>query len=528
MTSALVAAPVDVTSPYAGLLVIESGADLKEAIESGDWVAGTLAGVSLAFDTLSTVIDPLGTAIAMGVGWVLDHIEPLKSWFNDLTGDAGEVAGFAQTWSNVSQYLKSVADGLREQLEQVSDLSGETMRAFRNFHLDTAKHVELTADWANAMSIGLQIASGIVQFVHGLVRDAISTIIGSLSSATILSVCTLGAGVPLAVSQVASKASALATRISRSIDDLITSITNLSRHLRALRELIERVNQVFSRALRNTPTRVPASGKPRSSDAGAPRIPDGTSVSKNAPEAPRYDPDAPVRKTESARNAPRRYTAEDVQRTLDEAPRNAQGQPVDHRNGRPLQETNAAGNRGWHMKYDPESGRFVAENPGNAEPSVLPETGEPNSYGYDADGNRLPYANHRPGYADGQTRTVWETAREQQLDDIRNGRIDLEEPKEDGLWIEPHPTKNREGKDIVRTADGREWYQVHWDKYDPEAPRDWHMAHNTGQEYAPMHDRYLNHEMTPEEFLEWFQKSSNYQPSDPIRNMSHIDEQKPR
>ena len=51
MTSALVAAPVDVTSPYAGLLVIESGADLKEAIESGDWVAGTLAGVSLAFDS---------------------------------------------------------------------------------------------------------------------------------------------------------------------------------------------------------------------------------------------------------------------------------------------------------------------------------------------------------------------------------------------------------------------------------------------------------------------------------------------
>ena len=57
-------------------------------------------------DAVATAIDPLGTLIAWGVGWVLDHIDPLKSWLNDLTGDAGRVIGFAQTWANAAGALQ--------------------------------------------------------------------------------------------------------------------------------------------------------------------------------------------------------------------------------------------------------------------------------------------------------------------------------------------------------------------------------------------------------------------------------------
>lgn len=79
---------------------------LSTAIREGNWVDAALPGVATLMDGIATAIDPLGSLIAWGIGWVLDHINPLKSWLNDLTGNAGAIIGFAQTWSNVATRLQ--------------------------------------------------------------------------------------------------------------------------------------------------------------------------------------------------------------------------------------------------------------------------------------------------------------------------------------------------------------------------------------------------------------------------------------
>ena len=98
MSVFLVSGPAEMSTPFTGLGLIEDGESLAQAIKSGDWVAGGLAAFSTIADGIAAVIDPLGQLIAMGMGWLMEHIEPLKGWLNDLTGDAGEVAGFAATW----------------------------------------------------------------------------------------------------------------------------------------------------------------------------------------------------------------------------------------------------------------------------------------------------------------------------------------------------------------------------------------------------------------------------------------------
>src|SRR5690606_38215162 len=85
----------------------------------------------------------------------------------------------------------------------------------------------------------------------------------------------------------------------------------------------------------------------------------------------------------------------------------APGEPADLRTGAPLLVENAAGNRGWEMRWDPEGQQWVAQNRGNGLDAVgLPVHGEPSSFGYDANGHRLPYANHRPEYALDQVHEV--------------------------------------------------------------------------------------------------------------------------
>ena len=81
-TNPLVAERKDTTTPLAGTFLLEDGEALVQAINDKDWVAGGLAVVGGAFDAAAAASDPIGTLIAMGLGWVLDHVQPFNTWLN--------------------------------------------------------------------------------------------------------------------------------------------------------------------------------------------------------------------------------------------------------------------------------------------------------------------------------------------------------------------------------------------------------------------------------------------------------------
>ena len=108
MTNPLVAAPQDSTKAYSGVSLLESAADLKSAIESGDWASVAMGAVGTALDALSMAMDPFGAILAAGVGWLMEHVGPLKEALNGLTGNADEIAAQAETWKNVATELGSI------------------------------------------------------------------------------------------------------------------------------------------------------------------------------------------------------------------------------------------------------------------------------------------------------------------------------------------------------------------------------------------------------------------------------------
>lgn len=228
-----------------------------------------------------------------------------------------------------------------------------------------------------------------------------------------------------------------------------------------------------------------------------------------------YEP-GPVRDTVPARDAPARYSVQDVQRTLDNAPQNEFGQPVDHRNGRPLLLENSAGDRGWIMRWDPEAEAWIAENRGLNEYG-MPLRGEPGSYGYDKNGNLLPYANHRPAYADGQVEEVWTASRDAQIKDINSGDLPLPVPPDNKMWVQVRDIA--EGPGIVDTLEGK-WRLIEWE---PGQPRNrlWDMGHIETAPYVELRDRYLSHRISQKVFLSQYHAVQNYRVEDWLRNRSH-------
>ncbi|MBN73830.1 MAG: hypothetical protein CME32_31625 [Gimesia sp.] len=101
---------------------------------------------------------------------------------------------------------------------------------------------------------------------------------------------------------------------------------------------------------------------------------------------------------------------------------------------------------------------------------------------------KKPYSNpkNRPKYGDGQVEEVWKNAK-----------------GSDGKVIDP------DTKEII------EW--------EPGLPRDgvWDMSHLPGHEFRKLHKRYMDGDITKEQFLEEYRNPARYRPETPTTNRSH-------
>ena len=234
-----VVAPVDTATPLSGTLLLEDGDQLASALASGDWVAGGMAAFSTVMDSLAMASDPLGQLFAMGFGWLLEHVQPLKGWLNQLTGDAGQVGAFAQSWSFIQQYLAELADELPQMASRdLAGMAGDWLIAYEAYIADLAALTQAAGRWSQAMSVALQIASTLVQMVHDIVRDAIAQVAGAICSYAAELALTVGLATPLVIEQAATKTAEITSRICGRVHGLVDSGEQLAKHSDELAELM--------------------------------------------------------------------------------------------------------------------------------------------------------------------------------------------------------------------------------------------------------------------------------------------------
>lgn len=193
-------------------------------------------------DTAAAIMDPIGTLVANGLRWLLDHIEPLKGWLDDLAGNAGEMQAFAATWSNVAGRMNELGVTAENRLADLDGLSGETVDADTAHVRGLSQQLSASRQWVDAVSTGLSMASSIVQLTHDLVRDAISQIVGMTVSSVSTTVITAGAGALAVAAQVSTRVSALLPRISKTIMTVVNALGKL-------RGLIDKLSALAGEAL---------------------------------------------------------------------------------------------------------------------------------------------------------------------------------------------------------------------------------------------------------------------------------------
>jgi hypothetical protein len=229
----LVVAPVDSTSLLAGAGPLEDLEGLWTSVANCDPLGMALGAVGTGLSVASAIIDPLGTALAAGVGWVIDHLDPLKDWLQKLTGDADAVAAFGGTWTNIAGRLDSCVGRLEASKGALAGMAGAFATNY-GIHLDSlTSSMRTQASMAAAIGGGMQFAAGFVAFVYGFVRDLIAAIIGKAIAWVAETVLSLGLGLPVVITQVATTVADYAGRAATKINGLIDGMEGMRDLMRA-------------------------------------------------------------------------------------------------------------------------------------------------------------------------------------------------------------------------------------------------------------------------------------------------------
>ncbi|MEU8213748.1 WXG100 family type VII secretion target [Micromonospora sp. NPDC049044] len=249
----LVAARHDSTHWYTGFGLAEDVADAVSGIESGSWIDSTIGGVATSMDALATVLDPLGSLVSWGVGWLLEHVKPLSDALDWLAGDPDQIAAYASTWRNVAKQSTDALSDLHAGVSaQLAEWDGASARAYQASMAGQIRAMEGIARAASGVASLVEGAGLLVAFVRELVRDLIADFVSVLAVRLPLWLAeagaTLGIATPLVISQVSSLVAKWAARIGKLISALITSLRRLIPLLRRLDDLIDELNGLLRRS----------------------------------------------------------------------------------------------------------------------------------------------------------------------------------------------------------------------------------------------------------------------------------------
>jgi len=225
--SSLVATTTTTRTAWTGSSLADGFQGLHQSVQGGSWVDGMLAGGSLVADAAATVIDPFSALLANGLGWAMEHFEPLREMLDRLTGIPDKVVAHAQTWNNMAGALATMAEDLQSDLaKDLPDWGGAAADSYQSMMANNVDGLGGLSVLAATMSSATQAAGNLVQFTRDIVRDLICDLVARVIvwAAEALAIVTI----PIVTAQIISAVAKWCGRIFGYTGALISSLENLT------------------------------------------------------------------------------------------------------------------------------------------------------------------------------------------------------------------------------------------------------------------------------------------------------------
>lgn len=205
-----------------GAGVFSSWADFDAAVQSGDAYAIAVNGAAAGLDTLGLIADPLGSLIAAGLGWLVEHVAFLREPLDWLAGDPLHIKALAQSWHHVTVELSTASLAVAAGADASARFwDGQAANAYRSDAAYRAEKLAAVATQTDGLAAVLINTGAMVGVVRALIRDLIVETLADIIKNALIALTTGPAAIPLIIQSTIASAIALAGRIGRRVSDLL-------------------------------------------------------------------------------------------------------------------------------------------------------------------------------------------------------------------------------------------------------------------------------------------------------------------
>ncbi|MFJ4038986.1 hypothetical protein ACIPVB_13005 [Microbacterium sp. NPDC090007] len=106
-------------------------------------------------------------------GLLMQYVQPLHDWLNQLTGEPATTLAAAQRWEDAARTLGALSETITHARANLHDLDGRMIRALRERHQDLAVVVEDATQWADATGAALRLGSAVVEATRSFLCDTL-------------------------------------------------------------------------------------------------------------------------------------------------------------------------------------------------------------------------------------------------------------------------------------------------------------------------------------------------------------------
>lgn len=233
---------------YAGARGLASAQALAQSetdLEKG------LNGTVMALDILAMVANPLKEFMMAGVGFLIEHVGPLRDFLDILAGDPDSINATKETWQNIQEAMGQAAADLVEDSNSMSEWTGDAADAYRGTISEFHKAIETGASSAGSiakylecMGIWTAVTRGLVlELICDFVSRAIMYALSALASAWF----TFGGSIAAMVSAVIADAMVLISRLGEKIARLGQAMQGLMPRFSKLSEALDDAGKALSK-----------------------------------------------------------------------------------------------------------------------------------------------------------------------------------------------------------------------------------------------------------------------------------------
>ena len=280
--------------------LIKSCQDIQKADASDKAALGVAIGlgaVATVVDTVKFVLNPLGSLISAGLGWLIEHISFLREPLDMLMGDPDQIQLLSQEVHTIAESIRKIGEEQTASMSgDITGWQGDAATAFNDRMKELSADLDSKAHGTDIVGYLIQTNMAIIAAVRGLFRDLITTVLGDIISTMLIALATapitFGASLVAGVSWCVTQATLTATSLASKLASVIAQAGRSAARLGDLVKLLK--------------TRPGASGAAgRAADDVAPPPPPRPPV-PTRPVPPRPDDAAPPpRPTDDAAPPPR-------------------------------------------------------------------------------------------------------------------------------------------------------------------------------------------------------------------------------